>query len=421
MPNIKSEVMKTKLYLLTSIFLFSFFSCQKESIDIIGDYREIQLDSKAAQIVQADNEFGFELFQKIYTAETEYENIMVSPLSVSLALAMTYNGANGQTKTAMQETLKLYGLTPEEINTSYQTLINALKSLDPKVILEIANAIFYRDDFSVENNFISINKKYYNSEVSALDFGSPSALETINGWVARQTHDKIETILDRISREHVMFLLNAIYFKGTWAKEFNTESTVEHPFYAEDGTSFQTETMLRLDTLPYTSNHLFSAIELSYGQGNFNMHIFLPNEGKTLQNILDQLNKNNWETWIENFEKTQSVDIHFPKFKYAYEIQLNDVLTDMGMGVAFTNLADFTGINREGNLNIDYVKHKSFIEVNEEGTEAAAVTIVAMERNSVNDTPKIPFYVNRPFLYTITEKSTGAILFIGTVKNPHLN
>ena len=413
--------MKIKLYLVTSLFLFTSFACQKESIDNAGEYLEIQLDAKAAQIVEADNEFGFELFQNIYASETDYENIMVSPLSVALALAMTYNGANGETKTAMQETLKLYGMTPEEINISYQTLVNALKSLDSKVILEIANAIFYRDDFSVENNFISINKNYYNSEASALDFGSPSALETINGWVAQQTHDKIETIINRISREHMMFLLNAIYFKETWSKEFNSESAAEQPFYAEDGTSFQTETMFRLDTLPYTSNHLFSAIELSYGQGNFNMYIFLPNEGKTLQNILDQLNKNNWETWMENFEKTQSVDIHFPKFKYAYEIQLNDVLTDMGMGVAFTNLADFTGINREGNLNIDYVKHKSFIEVNEEGTEAAAITIVAIERNSIEETTKILFYVNRPFFYVITEKSTGAILFIGTVKNPQLN
>jgi serpin B len=147
------------------------------------------------------------------------------------------------------------------------------------------------------------------------------------------------------------------------------------------------------------------------------MYVFLPNQDKKIQDIVDNLDADNWETWMKSFSLTQNVDIRFPKFKYGYEINLNDVLTEMGMGVAFTSAADFTGINRSGSLNIDYVKHKSFIEVNEEGTEAAAVTIVAIERNSV-EPQKIPFYVNRPFFYAITEKSTGAVLFMGTVKNP---
>jgi serine protease inhibitor len=179
--------------------------------------------------------------------------------------------------------------------------------------------------------------------------------------------------------------------------------------------------MQRLDTLPYMSNDLFSAIELSYGKGNYNMYVFLPENGRTLEEIVNKLDKDNWETWMESFQETQSVDIKLPKFKYEYEIMLNDVLTEMGMGIAFTGAADFTGINRGGGLNIDYVKHKSFIEVNEEGTEAAAVTIVAIERTSAGGPQKVPFYVNRPFLYAITEKSTGAVLFMGTVKNPQTN
>ena len=414
--------MKKIIPFFLTISLLLFHSCNQEEINTNDDeFQEIQLNEKSAQIVEADNLFGFELFQNIYNTETDYENIMVSPLSVSLALAMTYNGANGETKTAMEETLKLIGLTTEEINTSYKTLVNALKSLDNKVILEIANAIYYRDDFAVENEFISTNKNYYNAEVSGLDFASPQAVETINGWVAQKTHDKIETILDQITPEQVMFLLNAIYFKGTWSKEFNSENTEELPFYTKNGNSIQTETMQRLDTLPYTANDLFSAVQLSYGKGNYNMYVFLPESGKSLQEVVDNLDKEKWERWMEDFTETKNVDIRFPKFEYAYEIKLNDVLTEMGMGVAFTSLADFTGINRAGQLNIDYVKHKTFVEVNEEGTEAAAVTIVAMERNSVNETPAIPFYVNRPFLFAITEKSTGAILFMGTVKNPQLN
>jgi serine protease inhibitor len=151
------------------------------------------------------------------------------------------------------------------------------------------------------------------------------------------------------------------------------------------------------------------------------MYVFLPENGKTLEEIVNKLDKDNWETWMESFQETQSVDIKLPKFKYEYEIMLNDVLTEMGMGIAFTGAADFTGINRHGGLNIDYVKHKSFIEVNEEGTEAAAVTVVAIERTSVGGPQKVPFVVNRPFMYAITEKSTGAVLFMGTVKNPQSN
>ncbi|HDR50933.1 MAG TPA: serpin family protein [Mariniphaga anaerophila] len=416
--NLNIETMKTKsvLIFLTAL-LFAGCNLPGNTPD-----EELNVTEKTARLIDAENQFGFELYQHVFSSETEYKNIMVSPLSVSLALAMTYNGANGETKTAMEKTLKVYGLTPDDINTSYRDLVNALKSLDPKVLLEIANAIFYRDDFQVENEFVSINKNYYDAGVSALDFGNEQkSLETINGWVAEKTHDKIETIIDRITRNHVMFLLNAIYFKGTWQKEFNEKSTEKLPFYLESGESIETQMMQRLDTLPYMKNDLFSAIELSYGKGNYNMVVFLPENDKTLDEIVSKLDKENWETWMESFQETQSVDIKLPRFKYEYEIVLNDVLTEMGMGVAFTGAADFTGINRGGGLNIDYVKHKSFIEVNEEGTEAAAVTVVAIERTSVGGPEKVPFYVNRPFMYVITEKSTGAVLFMGTVKNPLAN
>lgn len=413
--------MKSKSIILAIALLFTIISCQKESVEPYnGEYKEIQLDEKSAQIVEADNQFGFELFQKVYNTETEHENIMVSPLSVSLALAMTYNGANNETKTAMQETLKLYGLTPEEINTSYQTLVNALKSLDTKVILEIANAIYYRNNFSVEQDFITTNQNYYSAEVSALDFSSSSALQTINNWVADNTNDKIDKIIDQISSDQVMFLLNAIYFKGVWQSEFEKKNTEEKEFYLENGSSVSTDFMKQTNGVAYSSNNLFSAIQMDYGQGNYNMVVLLPNENKTLQDIIENLNSENWETWKENFYE-RNVDIEFPKFKFEYEAKLNDALADMGMGIAFTDGADFTGINKNGGLKIDYVKHKSFIEVNEEGTEAAAVTVVAIELTSVGPGSNPSFIANRPFMFAITEKSTGAILFIGTVKNPELS
>jgi serine protease inhibitor len=376
-----------------------------------------ELSEKAATLIDANNQFGFDLFQKVYMQETDAENIMISPLSVALALAMTYNGAETGTRDAMEKTLRLQGLTRQEINESYEMLVKSLKSLDNDVLLEIANAIFYRKDFSVEQDFIQQNRKYYEAEIAPLDFASPAALQTINGWVNEKTHEKIPSIIDQISPLHVMFLLNAIYFKGTWTSEFNTESTVSQPFTTGSGKSVTTGLMHRLDTLDYASNELFSAIRLPYGKENYNMILFLPQSGKSPADMVALLSKQNWTDWMKLFRKTETVDIMLPRFKFPFEIMLNDILTDMGMGIAFTGAADFRGINRFGDLNIDYVKHKTFIEVNEEGTEAAAVTVVAIERTSIGP-EKTYFHVNRPFMFAITEKTTGAILFIGTVKHP---
>lgn len=411
-----------KIRLLIAVFVTTCFltACQQQDENNMEEVKTIQLDEKSAQVVEADNQFGLELFQKISASETEAENIMISPLSVALALAMTYNGAEGETKTAMEKTLKKHGLTADEINASYKTLVNALKSLDSKVILEIANAIYYRDNFDVEKNFVSLNSEYYNAEVTPLDFNATGeALATINGWVAEKTHNKIEHIINEISPAHVMFLLNAIYFKGIWQKEFNEKSTIDQEFLLDNGNRTQVKMMCKTDTLEYTSNSLFSAIKMPYGNGNYNMQVFLPETGKTTKNITDELNTENWNKWQKAFQLTKDLQIQFPKFKFEYEKTLNDVLTEMGMGVAFSGAADFKGINKGGGLRIDYVKHKSFIEVKEEGTEAAAVTVVAIEFTSAGPGKSyIPFYVNRPFLFAITEKDTGAILFIGEVKRP---
>ncbi len=380
----------------------------------------LNLTEKAAKLVNVNNQFGMELFQHISVWEKKAENLMVSPLSVALALAMTYNGAETTTRDAMENTLRLNGFTREEINLSYLALVEGLRFLDPKVWLEIANSIYYRKGFQVEKDFVSLNEKYYGAEVSALDFASPAALDVINGWVNTKTHGKIPEILKEITPDQVMFLLNAIYFRGIWAKEFNTRSTAELPFSREDGKQVSVPVMMRLDTLDYSSNDLFSAIRLPYGSGNYNMFVFLPNQGKTVAEVASELDRDNWNNWMKLFKETRNVDIRLPRFKFAYEIMLNDVLTEMGMGVAFSGAADFTGINRAGGLNIDYVKHKTFVEVDEEGTEAAAVTIVAIEKTMAGP-EKVNFHVDRPFLFAITEKSTGAILFLGTVRDPSLN
>lgn len=409
--------MKNLWFCLPILIILIITGCNPQNSDFD---QEIILTDKAARLIEADNDFGLELYKNVAAHEENADNLMVSPLSVSLALAMTYNGAEGQTKIDMEKTLRLYGFSSAEINQSYQYLVGALKSVDPKVLLEIANSIYYRQDFQVEKAFITTNKNYYKAEVSPLDFFSPGAVDVINGWVDEKTHGKIKTILDRINPDHVMFLLNAIYFRGIWEKEFNPENTKPHPFTTATGNIINAEMMQRLDTLDYSTTDLFSAIRLPYGKGNFNLYVFLPEPGRSLGDIEMRLDGENWKSWMKGFQKTNSVDIKLPKFKFGYEIKLNKILSDMGMEIAFTGAADFTGMNKAGGLRIDYVKHKTFVEVNEEGTEAAAVTIVAIVKTMAGPA-KIPFYADKPFLFAITEKDTGAILFIGKVTDPSAN
>ena len=394
-------------------------SCSKsEEPDPV--YKEIVLDQKSSALVSSDNAFGLDLFQKVVSSEGD-KNTMVSPLSISLALAMTYNGADNGTKAAMETALKKEGFSIEDINSSYQKLTEALLQADPKVIISIANSIWYRDTYPVEQAFIDVNKEHYNAEVSALDFTRAlQAKNTINNWVNDKTQGKIKEIVDEITPTHIMFLINAIYFKGTWKYAFDKGMTIaDYPFYSEDGEG-QTKVpmMVQKGEFAYTSQSSFEAVELPYGNGHYSMVILLPGENYTTRDIMDELDNANWNLWLTGMQPKNNIQIYLPKFTFEYKKELNEVLSQMGMGVAFTSNADFSNINKANNLFISKVKHKSFIEVNEEGTEAAAVTSVEMVLTSVNPGDPYHFIVNRPFLFAIREKDTNSIVFIGRVVQP---
>lgn len=413
--------MKTPFILLLALLSIGMCSCNKTGDDNLPeDEKVIQLDEKSAQLVQADNTFGLELFQ-IIREESNEENILVSPLSISMALAMAYNGADGDTKTEMEQAMKLNKLTPEQINGSYKMLIEALQSLDEDVVFEIANAIFHEESFSVKQNFLDINKNYYNAEVDGLDFSNPSALETINNWVANKTHNKIEKILDELSPDARMVLLNAIYFYGTWAVEFNEDGTKMRNFSLSDGSHKEVEMMSKEDALEYTTNSLFSAVKIPYGTGQYNMVVMLPAIEESSQSVINELSASNWESWNNDFEPTENVVVTMPRFKFESDMKLIPMLKQLGMLQAFSpNQANFSKIS-EIDLYIGDVIHKTYIDVNETGTEAAAVTAIVIEVTSAGpgaEVEKIYFTVDRPFIFAITEKDTDAILFIGEVKNP---
>lgn len=409
--------MKTLISLVAVLAFGMICSCQQ--VDSGNDVpKNIEMDEKSSQLILADNEFGLELFQQIRDESTE-ENIMISPLSISVAFAMAYNGADGSTKTEMEKAMKLNGLTPEQINNSYKMLINALQSLDKDVVFELANAIYYADGFQVKTDFLNINKNIYDAEVEKLDFAAPAAVETINNWVAGKTHNKITKIVEQLNPLDRMVLLNAVYFNGIWKNKFAEEGTHNLPFTKTDDTTIEVAMMNKKEKLDYISNSLFSAIKMPYGEGQYNMIVMLPANGKNAQDVINSLSSENWKSWESAFKVTDNVVVTMPRFKFEFKTELNKVLTKMGMAKAFQpGIADFSKISAE-DLYISAALHKSYIDVNENGTEAAAVTSITFSNTSAgNEPPKTYFTVNKPFVFTITEKDTEAILFIGEVQHP---
>lgn len=404
--------MKTiERFLVVMAMVVLIASCAKDK-----DYepKPLNLPLKAAGVITADNTFGLDLYTKLAAAAVPGTNLMISPLSVSQALSMTYNGANGDTKTAMEEALRIAGYDRDELNELNKTLIAALVAHDEKVTISVANSIWYRKEYTVLPDFIARNQTWYDAEVRPIDFSSSDCKDVINSWVSDKTNKKITEIVDQINPESFMFLINAIYFKGAWTHEFNKKNTYQQSFYMEDGKDVQVDMMHQEMDLNMFVNEAFTSVELPYGKGNWRMFLFLPETGKTVADVEKLLTTENWKSWLTQYDTIPEVQFSLPKFTFSYEESLKDALSAMGMEVAFTDKADFTGILPEGGLLITDVKHKTFIEVNEEGTEAAAVTSVEIGMTSIGNF--ITF--NRPFLFAIAEKSTGTILFIGRMMKP---
>ena len=398
-------------------FLATLLVAACETNPSVQESKDLNLNLKSLELLASDNLFGLELFQEVMQGAKDDENVMISPLSVALALGMTYNGSASTTREAMEATLKLQGLTEDEINDGYKSIIDQLLDLDPKVVMEIANSIWYKEGFEVEDEFIKTNKDHFYAEIRSLDFSSPDAVNIINQWVSDNTNGLIEEIIDAIPPAAVMYLINAIYFKGTWTYEFDPDETNLEPFSPEAGGSSETPAMHQETKLNYYQNSLFELVELPYGDKKFSMLVFLPSADNTCSDILAEMDNDNWNNWTNNFSETK-IYLQLPKFKFETFKLLNDPLSSMGMEIAFSDAADFTRINPAGNLFISRVLHKTFIDVNEEGTEAAAVTAVEISLTSAGGSGLTHFIADKPFLFVIRENSTGSILFMGRMSQP---
>ena len=418
---LKSKILALSLIIFTAVLMSSSCEGKHNEIDLnnLPEPIKIELRSSEIEMVRSDQSFAFNFLSYVYAEESTEENnsFMISPLSLSMALAMTMNGADGETKSVMLEALKLEGFSDEEINSYYKKLREALLSTDPSTKLSIANSIWTNQNVVIKDEFVGKNRDYFNSSVESVNFSDRKTAGLINDWASKNTNGLIKKVIESTSSDDLMYLLNAIYFKGMWVSEFNRSNTHPKPFMLENGATVNVEMMNQTEKFNYKDNELMQLVELPYGNSAFSMIVMLPKEEKKLLDVIRALNNSDYWAGLKSGLIEHEVELFLPKFKTEYSKKLNKVLTDMGMGLAFTNDAEFSGMS-DIPAKIDFVKQDTYISVDEIGTEAAAVTTVGMVMTSMPSEPqKVVFNANRPFIYVIQENYTGSILFMGIVNN----
>ncbi len=410
---------KLPIILIMSLSL-GYSSCDKDNTDPEQNLtpKNIELTAKATEAIAGSNDFGVDLF--VRTAGDENSNMMLSPLSASTALTMLLNGCGGNTYDQIKNMLKYQGnMTIGEVNGAYKSLVSQILEADPKVKLALANAVFYRKGYVVKPSFLGTMTNDFVAKTEGLDFSLPSALQTINKWASDNTYGKIPKVLDEISPDMVMFLMNALYFKGSWSYQFDKTLTAEKPFYLSNGSSVNVSTMTGEVGAKTTAGDSYKALELAYGRTNFSMVIIVP-EG-SIADFRSSFNTALWTSMTSNIDRLSEYGkavVFMPKFKFSYEKYLDDQLKSMGMTDAFDeSLANLSGIS-DDRLFVDFVKQNTFVEVNEEGTEAAAVTTIGIRLTSAGPDQTPTFIIDKPFIFAIRERTTNTLLFIGQVVNP---
>lgn len=371
-----------------------------------------------SQLVNANNRFGFDLFTQLQLNSSS-PNMIVSPQSIAIALAMLRNGAGAETRQEITSTLKLEQFAPESVDSSYSKLIETLTTADDDLQLAIANSLWANQNVLLVDQFVDKTQNFYQGRITNLDFGDPAAKKTINEWVASNTAHKISQIVDQTSPEDVLYLINAIYFKGSWTDKFDPQATVEQPFYAEPDLPRTVAMMSQTGEYRYYENEQFQAVRLPYGEkSEMGMYIFLPQPDSTLEQFNQELSLDNWQEWLSQM-RSQPGNISLPKFKLEYDTELQKVLSALGMPQVFDpTQADFSAMT-DSAVAVDTIRHKAVIEVNEEGSEAAGVTSIGVRITSAMPQDQ-PFNMNmdRPFFFAIRDDITETILFMGNLVEP---
>lgn len=377
------------------------------------DVRVLTVQEK--DVAKANTAFGLALLKQVHNTEAN-GNLLLSPLSVSMALGMTLNGAAGPTYDAMRNTLSFDATSQHDINTAYRGLIRQLRARDPKVEFGLANSIWYNTGFAVLPAFIDSVTHYFDAEVRQLDFRSSTSPRVISQWAEQKTNGRIKDLIKQISADEIMFLVNAVYFKAPWTTTFDEAATRSAPFRRPDGSTVSTAMMSKDAGYRFVKKDGVQAVELMYGDSAFSMVLLSAEQGVSLAPAVALLRTAPWDALMTSLQPAR-IMLRMPKFKFTYEKVLNDALTTLGMGIAFDRgRADFSRIANVSpeRLYISRVQHKTFIDVHEKGTEAAGATAVGIGITSLP--PEVSF--DRPFLFVIRERSTGTLLFVGRVVDP---
>lgn len=371
------------------------------------------------KINSANNELGFRLLSKVDS--DEHGNIFISPTSLLMALSMVYNGADGETKEEIAKALQAEGIDVEDLNKANASLMSMLHDRSEDIELNVANSIWLNDHFHFQDPFKANTEDYFNAMIEEVDIRDSKTPDAINNWVKKSTNGKIEDIVDSpLDQNIVSILINAIYFNGNWTHAFNEELTEDRPFYLEDGSTKDVPVMTLNEKLAYMENEYIQAVTLPYGEKeDMSMNVILPKENTSIEEMSTLLTNENWQAWKEELTPQEGT-VMLPKFQLEYETILNQSLEKLGMKTAFNkDKANFQKmIQEDEQIWISEVKQKTFIDVNEKGTEAAAATSVEMKMTSAPIDAPFIMEINRPFLIMITDHSTDTILFMGSIYNP---
>ncbi len=394
--------------------------------------RTVSAASIDSRITVANNKFGFSVFDNLLQDKPE-ENCIISPVSIDLALSVLAQGAAGKTQKAILDALNLTNFDAAQIAEHDSDLLRFLAQTDPNITFEVANSILVSRDHKLKDDFANSNRWAYDAEIRDEDFHSPGAIQNVNRWVAEKTHGKIPTIVNEFPANTLALLLNAVYFKGNWNTEFDEKKSRPWNFITLDGQKKQTTMMSDCRIIPYMKGDGFSAVKLSYGKENKSeLWVFLPDQKPQLGKkgssedfigLAKKIIRKDW-TLLDSSFKDTLVELLLPKFKCEIKHDLKRCLRQMGMGNIFEEDADFSNmfeLKSGQNACVSEVKHKTFIEMNEKGTEAAAVTAVKMvpiEYVEPRESRSTPFTADHPFVFGVRNRETGAILFMGAIADP---
>lgn len=383
------------------------------TITILAGVKAMAADVSLQQANSTD--FSLKLFKEV--ARDTSKNVLVSPFSACEALSMTANGADGSTRAAMAKVLGVTAETFDSLNERNHSVLGELNGND-KVQMEIANAIYADSNTKFKASFIDLCARVYQAEARSENFADPQTVKKINAWCDRKTHGKITEIIKGLSPSEKMVLLNSVYFKGSWENAFKPEDTKQQAFNLLSGSTKQVPMMHKGFNPGYLQGQGFQAVCIPYAGKRQVMYVFLPAPGADFAAFQGQFTAENWRQWMAGFN-TCRVNLAMPKYKVEYFTKLNDPLIAMGMGEAFGGGANFSKMFERQGGYISRVLQKTYMDVNEEGTEAAAVTAVIMASRAVAMRPRIiDFTVDRPFVVALVDKDTGEILFLGSIVDP---